>query len=222
MALSRPTHQRVTQTVRRTSKPKMRNRKYTFNNLRRHTESIRVQTSSTLQKMRPSIDQAFDDFDNYLSEVESQLPTLERNVRMTLACKLLNHVYSAFILTESGLIVDAVLCERNALETVAFHWLICLDPVASEEYEKNKAPRPVEVRRRLEQLGADVTHLRDIYAAGSETSHVGRKSERFHSKWESASKGKLLFGGDLAPEDQAEMFQFLLALLYLFCQPMMK
>ncbi len=200
----------------------MRNLKYSFDNLRKHTESIRVQTSGTLQEMHLSIDQAFADFDTYLAEVERQPPSLERNIRMILACKLLNHMYSAFILAESGLIVDALLCERNALETIAFHWLICLDPASSQEYESNQIPRPVEVRRRLEKLGADITHLRDIYAAGSETSHVGRKSERFHSKWESPSKGELLFGGTFSPEDQAEMFQFLLALLYLFRQPLVK
>jgi hypothetical protein len=167
----------------------MRDTKCTFDNLRRHTETIRVQTFSVLQEHRSFIDQEFIAFDNYLSELEKQPATLERNVKMTLACKLLNHVYSAFILAESGLIVDVIFCERNALETVAFHRLVCLDPKAAAEYEQDNIPRPVEVRRRLEQLGVDVIPLRDLYASGSEASHVGRKSERFHSQWESLSKG---------------------------------
>lgn len=172
--------------------------------------------------MRLSIDQEFEDFDNYFKDIENQQPSLERNVRMMLACKLFNHVYSAFILAESGLLVDAVLCERNALETIAFHWLICLDPDAHEEYERNNIPRPVEVRQRLEKLGVDISHLRDIYSRDSEISHVGRNSERFHSRMESTSKGELLFGGAFSPNDQAEMFRFLPALLYLFRHPMMK
>ncbi|MCO6451998.1 MAG: hypothetical protein J5I90_14540 [Caldilineales bacterium] len=118
----------------------MKNPKFTFDNLRNHTESIRVQTSNTLQEMRPSIEQAFAYFDDCLVEVESQPPSLERNTKMMLACKSLNHVYSAFLLVESGLIVDAVLCERNALETIAFHWLICLDPATCQEYESNHIP----------------------------------------------------------------------------------
>lgn len=203
-------------------KTTMRKQKYSFNNLRRHTLSIRTQVSSALKNVRPSIDQAFEDFDSNFTELENQPTTLDRNVRLMLACKLLNHVYSAFILAESGLLVDAVLCERNALETVSFHWLICLDPSAAEEYERNIIPRPVEVRRRLEKLGVDVTRLKNIYTADSEISHVGRKSERFHSRWESSVTGQLLLGGAFSPNDQVELFQFLPALLYLFFQPMMK
>ena len=197
----------------------MRETKYTFNNMRRHTKAIRVRTSSVLQEHSSAIDQEFAAFDNYLSELEKQPATLERNVKMMLACKFLNHVYSAFILAESGLIVDAILCERNALETIAFHWLVCLDPKAVKEYEQGNIPRPVEVRQRLEHLGADVTHLRRLYASGSKASHVGRESERFHSQWESPSKGILLVGGAFALEDQAEMFNILPALLELFFEP---
>jgi hypothetical protein len=108
------------------------------------------------------------------------------------------------------------------METIAFHWLISLDPVASQEYESNQIPRPVKVRQRLEKLGVDITGLRDIYASGSEISHVGRKSERFHSRWESHSKGELLFGGAFSHKDQVEMFQFLPTLLYLFRTPLLR
>lgn len=185
-----------------------------------HTKFIQMQTSSVLREHLSTIDEGFATFDNYFDELEKLPATLERNVKMMLACKFLNHVYSAFILAESGLIVDAILCERNAIETIAFHWLVCLDPNAAVEYEQGNIPRPVEVRRRLENLGADVTHIRNLYTSGSETSHVGRKSERFHSQWESPSKGILLIGGALALEDQAKMFDFLPVLLLLFCEPL--
>ncbi|MCI0555483.1 MAG: hypothetical protein L0287_31440 [Anaerolineae bacterium] len=88
------------------------------------------------------------------------------------------------------------------------------------QYEQGDVPRPVEVRRRLERLGADINHLKDLYASGSEVAHVGRKSERFHSQWVTAREGKLLFGGAFVPSDQSEMFGFLPALLELFRRPM--
>ena len=196
--------------------------KYALENLRRHSETVRAQSAAIQREQRSFIDRSFAEFSDYLAEVERQPATLERNVRLMLACKLLNHVYSSLILAEYGLIVDAILCERNALETVAFHWLISLDPDAAKEYERGNIPRPVEVRQRLEQLGADMAQFKDIYASGSEVSHVGRRSERFHSRWESPSEGQLLFGGALAPDDQAEMFRFLPALLHLFRQPLTK
>jgi len=121
-------------------------------------------------------------------------------------------------LNECGLIVDAILCERNALETVAFHWLVCIDDEAAEEFLENDIPRPVEVRKRLEKLGVNNDTIRDIYASGIQVTHVGRDSERFHSKWSNLSKGELLFGGAFLPDEQAHMFEFLPALLYLFQQ----
>ena len=195
--------------------------KYAFGNLRRNTELICGQSGRILQEYRSLIDQEFADFDDFLNELENQPPSLDRNVRMMLACKFLNHVYSALVLAERGLIVDAVLCERNALETAAFHWLVCLDPNALQEYGQNDIPRPADVRQRLEQLGVDITSLRDLYASASQASHVGRQSERFHSQWESVSKGKLSFGGAFAPQDLAEMFRFLPALLCWFRKPSM-
>jgi hypothetical protein len=198
----------------------MQESKYSLENLRKHSESVRVQSLSLQKEQQEYIEKAFVDFSEKLAEIEQQPPTLERNVRLILACKLFNHVYSGFILAERGLIVNAVLCERNALETIAFHWLASLDKDALHEYERGNIPRPVEVRRRLERLGVDIENIRSIYSSGSEISHVGRKSERFHSRWESPSEGKLLFGGDFELDDQAEMFRFLPALLYLFHQPL--
>lgn len=200
----------------------MRTTKYTFDGLRRLTQDIRRQSAKIVDEQRSLIDKAFIDFDNYFAEVEKQPPTLERNVRMMLACQFFNHLYSAIILAESGLIVDAFLFERNALETIAFHWLICLDSSVAEEYEQNSIPRPVKVRERLEQLGADITHIKGLYSSGSEISHVGRNSERFHSQWESRTTGELLFGGGLNLNDQHKMLQFLPVLLYLFPEPIMK
>ena len=195
--------------------------KYTLTKLRKHTEQVRVLISAIQEEHLPGIEKAFCDFSDFVEELEQQPITLERNVKMMLGCKFLNHIYSALLIAERGLMVNAILCERNALETVAFHWLVCLDPNTATEYNLDNIPRPVEVRKRLEQLGADISHIRSLYASGSEITHVGRRSERFHSRWNSALDGKLLFGGDFSSEDQGEMFRYLPALFYLFLKPIM-
>jgi len=110
-----------------------------------------------------------------------------------LACKLMNHVYSGLILAENGLILDSILCERNALETIAFHWLVCIEKESAKEYLENDSPRPVEVRKRLEKYGVDINSIKDLYASGSRVIHVGREGERFQSQWATLSEGKLFF-----------------------------
>jgi hypothetical protein len=199
----------------------MNESKYTFLKLRAHTKNICTQISPILNKHLSDTEKAFTNFDLFREELEQQPKSLIRNVKMMLACTLLNHVYSALILAESGLIVDAILCERNAIETVAFHWLICLDPAAAEKYNQENIPRPVEVRGQLERLGADIDQIRGLYAWGSKVSHVGRHSERFSCDWKSADNGELFFGGNLSPDDQDELFSFLPAILYLFMEPIM-
>ena len=194
--------------------------RFTLDRLRTHSASIRAEIAPTLCTHSAQFDEALKEFSQFLDDLEAQPVTLQRNVKLMLSCKLLNHVYSALILAENGLIVDLILCERNALETVAFHWLVCLDANALGEYDSGNIPRPVEVRRRLESLGVDISDIRDLYSSGSQVSHVSRESERFHSDLASALSGKLLFAGSHSPEDQREMFTFLPALLHLFQTPL--
>lgn len=193
-------------------------KKFAFANLRKHTQTIRSNIAKVFNENRESISKAFDDFDAYFHDLENQSISLKKNVRLMLACKLLNHVYSGLILAESGLIVDAILCERNALETIAFHWLVCIEENAAEEYLHNDIPRPVEVRKRLETHGVDIEPIRDLYTSGSQATHVGRNGERFQTEWLNSSTGKLFVGGAYLPIDQSKMFEFLPALLYLFQQ----
>jgi hypothetical protein len=195
--------------------------RYTLERLRTHSASIRAKATCILRSYVQTIDEELRAFSDFVDALEGQPASLQRNVKLMLACKFLNHVYSALVLAENGLIVDAILCERNALETVAFHWLVCLDSNAAEAYNRQEIPRPVEVRTRLENLGVDISHLPGLYASSSEVSHVGRPSERFHSDWTSPLDGKLLFAGSYSPEDQTEMFTFLPALLCLFKEPLM-
>ena len=195
--------------------------RFTLERLKTHSAAIRADAARILRSRAQTIDEELRAFSDFGDALEAEPASLQRNVKLLLACKFLNHVYSALLLAENGLIVDAVLCERNALETLAFHWLVCLDPNAAEEYNTQEIPRPVHVRKRLENLGVDIFHIRELYASASEVSHVGRPSERFHGDWTSPVDGKLLFAGSHSTEDQTEMFTFLPALLRLFKEPLM-
>jgi hypothetical protein len=180
--------------------------KYSLSTLQEHTKAIRTLTKRLVRKHRSTLDEALADFNSYFDDLEQQPPTLERNVKMLLACKFLNHIYSAIILTECGLVVDAVLCARNALETAAFHWLVRLDPAAATEYGSDEIPRPVVVRKRLEEFGVDVHGIRELYSMDSELTHVSRASERFNLEWQTSRDGLLRIGGEFREEDGQHLF----------------
>ncbi len=135
--------------------------RYTLVGLKKHTRRVRADSAAVVERHHTTLDAAVHAFDGYFADLDQQADTLRRNVRKVLATSFFNHWYASLLLIEAGLVVDAVLCERNALEVLAFHWLVCLDPVATDDYHNSTVPKPVVVRRRLEALGADITHLRE-------------------------------------------------------------
>jgi len=194
--------------------------RYNFSGLQAHTKAIRLGAQRAIRKNRTVLNQAFSDFNEFIEGIERQPPSLCRNVKLELCCKVFNHVYSGLLLVEAGLVVDALICERSAWETTAFHWLVCIDPSAAADYERNEVPRPVEVRRALERYGVDVSPLREIYSRGCEMAHVGRQGERFDNHLQTALQGRLLFGGSGSPADQDHLLGYLPKLLYLFQRPL--
>ena len=195
--------------------------RYNFSGLQAHTNSIRLGAQRAIRKQRNDLNQAFSDFNKFLADLERLPPSLDRNVRLELSCKVFNHVYSGLILVESGLVVDAIICERSAWETIAFHWLVCTNPEAAADYERNDVPKPVEVRRKLEKLGVDVSVLRELYSWGCGMAHVGRQGERFDNHLQTSMKGSLLFGGAGSQQDQDYLLGYLPKLLYIFQHPIM-
>jgi hypothetical protein len=156
--------------ARQTMKPR-----YDFDSLRRHTAQG--------EPLRDGL-RAFSDF---VERLEREPPSLVRNVRLLLACRFFNHVYSALLLSEVGLTVDSVTCERTALESLAAFRLVSVAPAYAAKYESGNFPRPGEVRRLLGAHGEpeDVKHVRDLCSAGSEMVHVTRSNERFNCEWDS-------------------------------------
>jgi len=195
--------------------------RYNFSGLQAHTKSIRLGAQRAIRKHRDGLNQAFSDFNKFIADLECRPPSLDRNVRLELSCKVFNHVYSGLILAEAGMTVDAIICERSAWEAIAFHWLVCTKPEAATDYERNDVPKPVEVRRKLEKLGVDVSALREIYSWGCGMAHVGRQGERFDNHLQTSLKGSLLFGGAGSQQDQDYLLGYLPMLLYIFQRPIM-
>ena len=96
----------------------MTQNRYSLEKLREHTESIRRETCSLTAANPNDLDNAIRAFEAGLCELEGETVSLSRNVRLLLATKFFNHVYSALLLSEAGLVADAIGCERAALEAV--------------------------------------------------------------------------------------------------------
>lgn len=193
--------------------------KYSLTAVRRHTTSIRRSGAPLFEKRRKHVADAIAYFDGFFASLHDQTDPLRRNVRLLLATRFFNHWYGALLLAESGLYQEAVICERAALEVMAFHWLTCVDPVAVSDYSDEQLPRPVVVRKRLEALGVDPKHLRQLYANASDVAHVSRASERFTLVWQEADRGQLLVAGKYSAADFDHLLEYLPLLVHLYCQP---
>jgi hypothetical protein len=92
---------------------------YNLSALRSHTDEVRRLAQAVVSETEPSIEDAFDQFSHFVSAIHEQQKSLQRNVRLVLCWRFLNHFYSRLLLAESGHIADATVCKRSALETLA-------------------------------------------------------------------------------------------------------
>jgi len=136
---------------------------------------------------------------------------------MALTARFINHLFSYVQLIERGLYLDAANCARSATETTAFYWLVCCDPAASKLYDETDSPRPVEIRKRLEDLGIDVSELKDVYGVQSSVSHVGNKYDNIQIHWKDIGKdGRFFIGGGQNAQLQKDMLQLVSAYIVSF------
>lgn len=196
--------------------------KYSLPALRAHTDAVRQSAEALVSSAEPSIEDAFAQFSEFLALLQEEDKSLQRNVRQILSCRFFNHVYAGLLLVEAGLVADAVVCQRSALETLAADRLLCLEPDRAEEYSNERFPRPVEVRKALEAAGYahEAEQIRSLYSGASGVTHVTRDSERFHVQWHTESEGALHFGGRYDARDIEKMTCFFAALLHWFPQPL--
>ena len=192
--------------------------RYDLENLRRHTTDIRFAAEKITAAHGTILQDGYCAFNDFVEQLERSPASLVRNVRLLLACRFFNHVHSALLLSEAGLTVDALICERTAIECLAAFRLVSVAPSYAEKYEMDGFPRPAETRRLLELHGSpeDAKHSRALYSSGSQMVHVTRSNERFNAAWESAGSARLLFGGRYMEADHQEMLRFLGAAIFWF------
>ena len=129
-------------------------------------------------------------------KVEAEPRSPLRNARLLLTSRHYNHLFAQQLLAERGLLVDAINASRAGVETITWYWLLCLEPGAAIDYfQESKRPAPVEIRKRLEILGADVNAIREDYSLKSDVAHVGGKSEGLVVQWGSDDSGNVHLGG---------------------------
>jgi len=177
----------------------MKPARYGLDALWRHSETTAHTTRRHLQKnaqgVTLSLRQAFDLLSRHFDSTQSEPKSHSRNVRLALTARFINHLHSFVMLAERGLLPDAVDCSRSATETMAFHWRVCRDPEAAGLYDAAISPRPGEVRRRLEELGIDVSELKSQYGRESSISHVGNPYDDLQIAWAAPDTGTILVGG---------------------------
>lgn len=198
--------------------------KYTFEKLQKHTEMIRSDSRPLITKNQAAWDDAVDLFSEYFKELGESPKTTNRNVKMLLATRFMNHLYSSFLLVISGMSSDSVTCERSAIEVLAAYKLLCVKPELAEKYNKGKFLKPYEVRNELEKLGyaEEKERIKGIYSSASGMTHVNRDHERFSMEWEQESTGVLYIGGRFKESDVSHMLEFLPALIHWYLMPLEK
>jgi hypothetical protein len=196
--------------------------RYTFEKLKKHTAMIRSDAEPLVSKNEVAWNDAVEMFSKYFQGLEEAPKTTDRNVKMLLATRFMNHIYSSFLLAEGGMIADAVTCERSAIEVLAAYKLLCVKPALADKYNKGKFPKPYEVRDELEYLGyaEEKQKIKVIYSSASGIAHVNRDHERFTMEWEKENNGVLYIGGRFKEKDLSHMLEFLPVLIHWYLMPL--
>ncbi|AVX03443.1 hypothetical protein MXMO3_00912 [Maritalea myrionectae] len=98
--------------------------------------------------------------------------------KLFIVCRFSNSIYASMRLACMGLILDSIGCLKTAFEALQYSRLISLKPdEASTFLDPDHSLRPVEVRKKLQQLEHDAEHARDKYSMLSTFSHVGGTGE---------------------------------------------
>lgn len=124
---------------------------YSIDNLENHWRT----TCTEFGKTFPECEAVFREVFKCASSIAAALAgrkALEPNCAFVLLTKVLNHTSATFLLLQRGLLVDAALTCRNALETSLLLELLVKEPAVCKEWSEGKRFRPSEVRRSLSRI----------------------------------------------------------------------
>lgn len=192
--------------------------RYSFDLIIKHSNETSLRVRKEFRKEVSNVKSIFIVLDNLFRGREQYPISLQRNVQLALIARFTNHIFSLFLLSERGLILDAFNASRSAIETTAFYWLVCIDPSAANLYQGERSLAPVKVREMLEARGVDVKELRELYSLESGISHVGNDYDNLQIRWEERKTGKLLIGGSFDPEIQKHILKSIPVMATMFVQ----
>lgn len=190
--------------------------RFQFAALEKHSRALVQETKTECAERRLAASETISFLGVVFETVEKQPKSLFRNVRLMLIARFMNHLYSMFLLVERGLFLDAQACARSATEATAFYWMICIDQNSAEDYDKKQSPRPVDVRKKLEAHGVDVSEIRDIYSYQSDVVHVGNSFDQMQVRWHGPENGEIAVGGRSDPALQRPAFNAIVAAMVIF------
>jgi hypothetical protein len=190
--------------------------RYNFDLVMRHSNTLAIESRRNNKERHHSARKTLSFLGTIIDEIGNEGKSHQRNVRMALTTRFYNHLFSQLILTERGLFLDAANASRSATETTAFYWLVCLDPNSAALYDDEKSPRPVEIRKKLENLGIDVADIQDIYQHQSDVSHVGNFYDNMQIRWGRQNNGELYVGGGANIEIEHRSYNAITASILLF------
>lgn len=185
----------------------MASAKYGYDLLLRHSNDLALHSRRNFKKEMTKVREVFLALSRHFAMLLEKPKSHSNNVKLALTTRFANHLFSAVQLIERGLLLDAATCLRSATETTAFYWLVDSDPASASLYDAEKSPRPVEIRKKLEALGIDISDLRERYGIESGVGHVGNRSDNLQIAWESNRDGVLLYGGGAQPGSQKLMLE---------------
>ncbi len=196
--------------------------KYGFDLLNRHSNHLMQESRRNYKKEMKTVKEAFRRLDSLRVTIDDLPKGHLRNVKLALLTRFTNHLFATTFLAERGLILDAINSVRSATETTAFYWLVCVAPENAKKYDEPESPRPVEIRKKLEELGVCVEELRDRYKYESIASHVGNPTDNWQIDWQNDKDGLLLVGGGSSPHLQSILLKqvFFSALLFFKHDPL--
>jgi len=125
--------------------------KYSISNLRLHW-TAKVREFEREYEVCIELFREIAEVGSLVVEALAQHRNLEANCAFLLVTKALNHSFSTMLLIERGLIVDAALTSRNAIETLLLLELLAKRPVLCQKWAGGHEFKPADVRRQLSEL----------------------------------------------------------------------
>jgi hypothetical protein len=189
--------------------------KYNLRRLQAHWWS----TSEKFNKQYKDCGITFDNLIQYLSDAITRLEgkaRLAENCAYLLLTKGINHGFAAYNLIERGLVIDAALCARNAVEVCLMLQLFVTDETEAyfEAWANDKNISPGEVRKRLSVIKEvairDVIvkfsddHVEDtriIYGKLSDITHANLQSLRLTVNEEEKQHFQVYVGGSIEGQE---------------------